>query len=34
MSRLLCTFEDKILKVVIDTIQKENIEVATLMYDG
>jgi hypothetical protein len=31
MSRLLCTFEDKILKVVIDTIQKENIEVAMMM---
>ena len=34
MSRLLCTFEDKILQVVLTTIQRENIEVATLMYDG
>jgi hypothetical protein len=34
MSRLLCTFEDKILQVILKTIESENIQIATLMYDG
>jgi phage/plasmid-associated DNA primase len=34
MSRILCHHENLILQVALETIQQENIEVATLMADG
>ena len=34
MSRILCTFEDKVLQVVLKIIEEEKLETATLMYDG
>ena len=34
ISRILGTYEDKILHVVLDTMKKKEIEVAVLMYDG
>ena len=34
MSRILGTYEDKILHVVLETMKRKEIEVAVLMYDG